>query len=71
MMKLIRILKGHVQSVIERRQEDWVYDRRDICNKCPHKKGVIRKWCGVCLCTIKVKTKFEDEECPLLKWKKQ
>lgn len=69
MKKLCKIIWGHVKLLWNRNHPDWVKNRRDICNSCVHQKGIIRKRCGLCLCTTKVKTTFKEESCPLGFWR--
>lgn len=64
--KIFKIIIGHFKF---KKVEPWVQERRDICKGCKHRKGFFRKYCGKCLCTIRVKTEFECESCPIGKWK--
>ena len=43
-------------------------DRYLICEGCPHLTRI--KTCEICLCSMKLKTKVKDSECPIGKWSK-
>lgn len=42
--------------------------RYAICEGCPHLTRF--KTCEICLCSMKLKTKCKDSECPIGKWSK-
>lgn len=42
--------------------------RYNICQSCPHLTAI--KTCEICLCSMKLKTKVKDSECPIGKWSK-
>jgi hypothetical protein len=42
-------------------------ERLEICKICENNKHGI---CGICHCVLVAKTKSEDSECPVGKWKK-
>jgi len=46
--------------------KDIFSDRYEICKSCEHNKLGICEKCG---CVLKAKTKSEDSECPVGKWK--
>lgn len=43
-------------------------NRYNICKECKY-FSKISKQCSKCLCFMPLKVKFENSECPLLKWK--
>lgn len=50
-------------------KKDYVLDRREICDRCEHKKVIIgAKFCDVCGCAIWGKTLIRAEKCPKGKW---
>jgi hypothetical protein len=40
-------------------------ERRNICNVCPSRKGIL---CSECGCIIRAKTCVAFEKCPIDKW---
>lgn len=71
MAKLRNILRGwynfFLDIISDIRYKDIFEERYKICLFCCDNHSGICKHCG---CVIKAKTKAEDEECPLGKWKK-
>jgi hypothetical protein len=57
-------MRGKLQRI-----EDFVQNRRDICNSCEHKKVVIgANICDKCGCSIWAKSMIPAFKCPIGKW---
>ena len=53
------------QKVVDNDFEPW--ERMEICKDCPKYLKII-KVCRECACFLPLKTKIENQVCPLNKW---
>jgi hypothetical protein len=66
-MKLIKFLKAIFIFIYrgDTVNEELYKQRLSLCNSCDYRED---KKCGVCGCSIKLKTKWTSETCPKNKW---
>lgn len=70
------VSKGTLNILIKKDEvEEFANKRIDICNACPELflySFIKDKWsvhkCRKCGCVIKLKTRVQEEQCPLDKW---
>ena len=54
---------------MEKNFNNFIEKRRQICYSCDKLKNVAGlRVCGVCSCSIWLKTKIKNECCPIKKW---
>lgn len=69
MNHILSILKGWYYHLINKNIL-LLKQRLEICELCEEKKtDHLGDYCGACNCTLKLKARLKEEQCPLNKWK--
>lgn len=66
-----KIIEGFTNLIIKDKEVEIIAKQRlDICNECPFMQTLLGlKFCGWCQCSIQMKTRSPNSECPIGKWK--